>query len=562
MALLVKSLSFTGLAPGTVAGLVPGLLVSGQPTGGGSRVLAGLLFALKVAKFGSVRVVTKRGMADSNTNLAQGGIASVQDPRDSFELHIRDTLECGAGLCRRDVVEMIVRDGPGRVQELMDIGVRFTRKGDGLSLGREGGHSVNRIVHSHDLTGQEIQSILLERAREHGNIDLYENHMAVGLVTARHLKNPDADIEAVHGAYILDVEAETVDAFAARRTVLATGGAGKVYLYTSNPDIATGDGIAMAYRAGARIANLEFVQFHPTCLYHPMSKSFLLSEALRGEGGILRREDGYGFMKDYHAQGDLAPRDVVARAIDGEMKTTGAKCAYLDMTHLNTSHVRQRFPNITRRCLELGIDIGRDPLPVVPATHYFCGGIDVDTFGQTSLPNLLALGEVAHTGLHGANRLASNSLLEAVVYVHRAAVMLEEDERLSRAVIREPLPWQEDHTETLKEPVILDHDWDEARRVMWDYVGIVRNDERLELARRRMSELGETVESLYWKCRLTQDLLELRNVVLVGQLVIRCAVTRKESRGLHYTESYPDRDDAAFGRDTIVAPTDGEPAGR
>ena len=286
--------------------------------------------------------------------------------------------------------------------------------------------------------------------------------MAVGLVTARHLKNPDADTEAVYGAYILDVEGETVDAFAARRTVLATGGAGKVYLYTSNPDIATGDGIAMAYRAGARIANLEFVQFHPTCLYHPLSKSFLLSEALRGEGGILRREDGSAFMKDYRAESDLAPRDVVARAIDGEMKTS-AKCAYLDMTHLDASHVRKRFPNISRRCLELGIDIGRDPLPVVPATHYFCGGIDVDTFGRTSLPKLLALGEVAHTGLHGANRLASNSLLEAVVYVHRAAVMLEEDERLSREVIREPLPWQEDHTEALKERVYLDRAWAEAR---------------------------------------------------------------------------------------------------
>ncbi|MEE9270683.1 MAG: L-aspartate oxidase, partial [Candidatus Krumholzibacteria bacterium] len=430
---------------------------------------------------------------------------------------------------------------------------------DRLSLGREGGHSVNRIVHSSDLTGQEMQSILLERVREQRNVALYENHMAVGLVTARHLCDPATDAQAVFGAYILDVDNEEVEAFAAKRTILSTGGAGKVYLYTSNPDIATGDGIAMAYRAGARIANLEFVQFHPTCLYHPQSKSFLLSEALRGEGGLLKREDGYAFMKDYHPKKDLAPRDVVARAIDREMKTTGAKCAYLDLTHVDAGHLRRRFPNISRRCLELGIDITRDPIPVVPATHYFCGGVDVDMAGRTSLPNLLALGEVSHTGLHGANRLASNSLLEAVVYVDRAVKMLQEDEGLVQETVREPMPWQEDHTETLKEPVILDHDWDEARRVMWDYVGIVRNDERLDLARRRMRELESTVESLYWKCRLTQDLLELRNVVLVGQLVIRCALKRKESRGLHYTESYPQRDDDAFGGDTVVTRSqDGE----
>ncbi|MFQ5511392.1 MAG: L-aspartate oxidase [Candidatus Krumholzibacteriia bacterium] len=514
--------------------------------------VAGLLFALKAARFGTVRVVTKRGMADSNTNLAQGGIASVQGPRDSFDLHIRDTLECGAGLCRGEVVEMIIRDGPARVRELIDIGVRFTREGDGLSLGREGGHSVNRIVHSHDLTGREIQRILLERARADDHITLHENHMAVGLVTARHLVNPDTDGTAVFGAYVLDVEQEEVEAFAAKRTILATGGAGKVYLYTSNPDIATGDGIAMAYRAGARIANLEFVQFHPTCLYHPESKSFLLTEALRGEGGILRRDDGRAFMGDYHPQKDLAPRDAVARAIDGEMKRTGAKCAYLDLTHLDAAHVRARFPNISSRCLELGIDITRDPIPVVPATHYFCGGIDVDMDGRTSLTNLLALGEVSHTGLHGANRLASNSLLEAVVYVNRAARVLEQDDRLDRQRVRDPLPWQEDHTVALKESVILDHDWDEARRIMWDYVGIIRNDERLDLARRRMQELESTVESLYWKCRLTQDLLELRNVILVGRLVVLCAMKRKESRGLHYTESYPHRDDKTFACDTWV----------
>ena len=513
--------------------------------------VAGLYFALKVADRGKVCIVTKRGLSDSNTNLAQGGIASVFDPADSFDLHMDDTLASGSGLSRREVVELVVRDGPDRVRELMDFGVRFTVDGDHLSLGREGGHSFNRIVHCRDLTGQEIQTILERCAAEHPNIEMFPDHMAVGLITSRHLSDGSGGGEGVYGAYILDVANDRIETFSAKRTILATGGAGKVYLYTSNPDVATGDGLAIAYRAGAQIANLEFVQFHPTCLYHPDAKSFLLSEALRGEGGVLRREDGYAFMRDYHPQQDLAPRDIVARAIDREIKTTGAKCAFLDMTHLDAGLVRERFPNIGQRCLQFGIDMTRDPIPVVPATHYFCGGIDVDTQGRSSLKNLFALGEVSHTGLHGANRLASNSLLEAVVYACCAAEAIIADDTLRDEPDYEPRPWDERHVEDLTDTVIVDHDWDEARRVMWDYVGIVRNDARLEIALKRMRQLKDTVESLYWNCKLTQDILELRNIILVGELVIRSALARKESRGLHYTESYPETGDANLS-DTVL----------
>jgi len=513
--------------------------------------VAGLLFALKAAEFGSVAVVTKRSPSDTNTNMAQGGIAAVLAGVDSFDLHIRDTLECGAGLCREEIVELVVRSGPDRVEELMSIGVDFSREGGGYALGREGGHSVNRIVHCRDLTGREIQRVLVERVHAHPNIEILDNHMAVGLITGRHLeKRLTADGGAVYGAYVLDVGRDCIEAIASKRTVLATGGAGKVYLYTSNPDIATGDGLAMAYRAGARIANLEFVQFHPTYLYHADRRSLLLSEALRGEGGVLRRRDGYAFMAEYDSRGDLAPRDIVARAIDREIKLHGDKCAYLDLTHLDAAHIRERFPFIYESCMQVGIDITAEPIPVVPATHYFCGGVDVDEWGRSSLPYLMALGEVSHTGLHGANRLASNSLLEAVVYAERAARYLGQDKSLAGAEIPAVRPWQEDHASHLREAVIVDHDWDEARRVMWDYVGIVRSDERLELATQRMRVIEETVEDLYWNYRLTQDILELRNVVLVGRLVIESARARKESRGLHYTETYPER--AADARDTFV----------
>ena len=516
--------------------------------------IAGLLFALKAADRGTVRVVTKRGASDSNTSFAQGGIASVIDPKDSFEAHIQDTLRVGGGLCRTPIVETVVREGPVCIRDLIAYGVDFTREGQDLSLAREGGHSANRIVHFRDFTGQEIQRILLERVLAHRNIHVEENRMAVGLVTERHVRNRSAR-RGVYGAYVLDVEAGRIDGIAAKRTILATGGAGKVYIYTSNPDVATGDGIAIAYRAGARVANLEFVQFHPTWLYHPMAKSFLLTETLRGEGGVLRRPDGHAFMQDYHADRDLAPRDVVARAIDREMKSSGSKCVYLDMTHMGREELKTRFPYIYSSCMEVGIDMAVEPIPVVPATHYFCGGVDIDEWGRTSLPNLFALGEVSHTGVHGANRLASNSLLEAVVFARRAARLVCEDAGLAGEDIEDPAPWDEQHAESLTEPVILDHDWDESRRLMWDFVGIVRSDRRLEIALQRILQIRKTVEDLYWKCRLTQDLLELRNIVLVGELIIRCANERRESRGLHYTESHPEPDDR-FLRDTVIEKTD------
>jgi L-aspartate oxidase len=514
--------------------------------------IAGLSLALKIAQLGSVQIVAKREASDSNTNFAQGGIASVLARDDSFDLHIGDTLRAGVGLCREPIVEMVVREGPERIAELIRLGVEFTRTGRELSLGREGGHSRNRIVHCQDLTGREMERILLERVEEHPRIQLFPHHMAVNLITSRQVKNaPSGRAGAVYGAYVLDVEVDRIVPFASRRTILATGGAGKVYLYTSNPDIATGDGIAMAYHAGARIANLEFVQFHPTCLYHPEAKSFLLSEALRGEGGKLIGGDGRAFMGDYHEQADLAPRDVVARAIDNEMKRSGSKCVFLDLTHLDKDFIRRRFPHIYSQCLKFGIDITAAPIPVVPATHYFCGGVDVDEWGRTNLENLYAIGEVAHTGLHGANRLASNSLLEAVTFAHRAYLSIKEDESALGDKLQEPEAWREQDTKHLEHSVIVDHDWDSARRVMWDYVGIVRNDQRLEIAADRMAQIQKTMSELYWNCRLTKDILELRNIVLVGELIIASAKLRKESRGLHYTETYPHLDDR-YRRDTIL----------
>jgi L-aspartate oxidase len=514
--------------------------------------VAGLSVALNLAEHGIVHIVTKKDLTDSNTNLAQGGIASVFDPGDSFELHARDTLLAGAGLCRREVVDLVVREGPERIRDLRTLGVPFTTTGGTLSLGLEGGHSRNRIVHCHDLTGREVERHLVDAVLAHPQIEVFRHHMAVNLIGDRHLRVPAGGSDAaIHGAYVLDAGSGGIDAFSARRTILATGGAGKVYLYTSNPDIATGDGIAMACRAGARVANMEFVQFHPTCLYHPQVRSFLLSEALRGEGGRLIDEGGAAFMERYSEARELAPRDVVARAIDAEMKRTGAQCVYLDMTHKPGPFLEERFPHIFRTCFDLGIDMRTEPIPVVPATHYFCGGVDVDTHARASVRNLLAVGEVSHTGLHGANRLASNSLLEALVFAKRAhdGALLDFTRGQSAP---EPMPWEEEATGESIEGVILEHDWDEARRLMWDYVGIVRSDQRLTLARDRMRALSETVHSLYWNSRVSQDLLELRNIILVGELIIRSALSRRESRGLHYTESHPDRDDEHFLHDTIL----------
>ncbi len=510
---------------------------------------AGLSLALGLADACRVTVVTKKGPADSNTNWAQGGIATVVGDNDSFDLHVADTLRTGAGLCRRDVVEFVVSQGPKRIANLVSLGVPFSHAGDDLALGLEGGHSRKRIVHAQDRTGRAVEKTLLQRVREHDHIDLLDHHMAVNLITEKDVDGVAA--AGVYGAYVLDLVTSEVEVFAARKTVVASGGAGKVYLYTSNPDIATGDGVAMAYRAGARIANLEFVQFHPTCLYHPEIRSFLLSEALRGEGGVLLRRDGTAFMTDYHEMADLAPRDIVARAADNEMKQSGEPCVYLDLTARDRSFLQERFPSIYQKLERAGIDMASEPIPVVPATHYFCGGIDVDGCGRASIPHLYAIGEVSHTGLHGANRLASNSLLEALAFAVSTRDGILADMDLDTKVPR-PRAWEDSTTETISDLVILEHDWDAARRVMWDYVGIVRSDARLKIAQTRMEQLRQTVHELYWNCKLTSDLLELRNIILVGQLVIASARQRKESRGLHYNESYPYQDDKNFAHDTVL----------
>jgi L-aspartate oxidase len=513
--------------------------------------VAGLSLALNLADRGRVAIITKKDLSDSNTNYAQGGVAAVLGSDDSIDLHVADTLEAGAGLCRRDIVEMVVREGPARIRDLTALGVAFTTEAGRLALGLEGGHSRNRIVHSADHTGREIETRLLDAVLDHEQIDVHPYHMAIDLIAPRHLKKEGA--RGVWGAYAMDAASGEVRPFVARRTILATGGAGKVYRYTTNPDIATGDGIAMAYRAGARIANLEFVQFHPTCLYHPRAKSFLLSEALRGEGGRLIDATGQRFMDDYDARGELAPRDIVARAIDAEMKKTAASSVYLDITHLQPSFIERRFPSILESCLGFGIDPRVEPIPVVPATHYFCGGVDVDASGRASVENLFAIGETSHTGLHGANRLASNSLLEALVFAQRAHEAVQKG--LERGELPAVKPWSPPAgpaAPSPADPVVLEHDWDQARRVMWDYVGIVRSDARLSIAAERLAALAVTVEAIYRRSRVTQDLLELRNIILVGRLVVQSAQSRKESRGLHFTESYPQRDDAHYLHDTIL----------
>jgi L-aspartate oxidase len=528
--------------------------------------VAGLMFALKVAEFATVALVTKKEAMDSNTNLAQGGIASVFEKTDSFDLHIQDTLVAGDGLCNRDVVEMVVKDGPRRIQELMALGVQFNTQATqppqeardaAFDLGREGGHSHNRIVHAQDMTGKEVERVLVERVCSHPRVTLFENHVAIDLIThSTRIKR--GMVTTTHedfccGAYVLDRGTNAVKTFSARITMLATGGTGKVYLYTSNPDIATGDGIAMAYRAGATAANLEFVQFHPTCLYHPAAKNFLISEAVRGEGGILIDSDGRAFMGDYDPRKDLACRDVVARAIDTELKKSGKETVYLDISHKNPDFVRQRFPGIYAKCLEFGIDMTREPIPVVPAAHYMCGGVVTDMHGRTDIRHLYAIGETACTGLHGANRLASNSLLEALVYAE-AAVRDVRNELQSGAV--QPLPdppaWDDAGTTDNDEMIMVTHNWDEIRRLMWNYVGIVRSDKRLERAQRRIASIQNEIQEYYWHFKVVPDLIELRNIATVAELIIQCAQHRKESRGLHYTLEYPRRDDQRWLKDTIV----------
>ena len=520
--------------------------------------IAGLMTALKAVRFARVTVLSK-GPADyTSTSYAQGGIAAVFDPRDSFAAHERDTLVCGAGLCDPRVVRRVVREGPARVTELQELGVAFNRGRRRFELGREGGHSARRIVHASDFTGQAIQRVLLARVRAHPRIQLLEDQLGVDLLMdsrlrprARRRVTGRAPVgDSCWGAYVMERASGRIRPVTARVTVLATGGCGKVYLYTSNPDVATGDGIAMAYRAGLAVSNLEFVQFHPTCLYHPQAKSFVLSEALRGEGARLYTLDGTRFMPVYHQQAELAPRDVVARAIDRELKRRGEPHVYLDISHRPAARVRQRFPNIAAELKRWGFDLTREPVPVVPAAHYMCGGIRASLSGATSIEGLLALGEVACTGLHGANRLASNSLLEALVSAHHAAGQIRR--RLS-SVRRAPraAPWSARGTWPPLESVVFDHNWDTVRRVMWDLVGIVRTDQRLAFARRRLTLLREEIEHDYQRLRLTPDLVELRNIALVGSLIVESAERRHESRGLHYTLDHP-RPVAAYARRSTV----------
>lgn len=520
--------------------------------------VAGLSYALKVAQFGRVTIITKKKIYKTNTALAQGGVAAVFSKTDSFENHVADTLAAGDGLCAEDVVHMVVEEGPERIRELVDLGARFNRDGDGkydFSLGREGGHSQNRIIHARDLTGKEIEDVLVTNVEHHENITILENRVAVNLITYS-TSIRSGLVRTQHeniccGAYVLDNDTGTVETVAAKVTLLATGGGSKVYLYTSNPDTATGDGIAMAYRAGATVANMEFVQFHPTCLFHPEAKNFLISEAVRGEGAYLIDEKGDRFMGKYSPDLELACRDVVARAIDRELKKTGADSVFLDITHKDPDFIRKRFPNIHAKCLEFGIDITRQPIPVVPAAHYMCGGVATDLNGRTDIQCLYAVGETACTGLHGANRLASNSLLEALVYAHKAAQSsLKEFEQAAKNSIVDLDPWDETNTLDGDEAIMVTHNWDEIRRMMWNYVGIVRSDKRLHRAQRRIEMIQHEIEEYYWDFKITADLIELRNLAMVAELIIKSALMRKESRGLHYNLWYPDKDDA-----NCLAPT-------
>lgn len=514
--------------------------------------IGGLSFALKVAELGRVVIITKKGDCECSTNYAQGGIASAMGVDDSKDAHVDDTLATGDGICHEDVVRIVVDEGPEMIRQLMEWGCRFTRNQDGtLSLGREGGHTRNRIIHTDDLTGREIERALLDRVKANPNITLLTNHVAIDLLTEHNVRlagKPGAI--NCFGAYVLDVANGYIETIMSGTTMLATGGIGQVYLHTSNPEIATGDGIAMAFRAGATVGNLEFMQFHPTTLKIQDGRSFLISEAVRGYGGVLVDHAGKRIMES-HPMKDLAPRDVVARTIDRYLKNSGQECVFLDVTGFDPDSTRARFPNISQTCLEHGIDITKDPIPVVPAAHYMCGGVAADPWARTTISNLYAVGEVALTGLHGANRLASNSLLEAVVMADRAAQSVRRERQLP-SDLPEIQDWSDSGTFDPEEWVVISHDRDNIRRLMWDLVGIVRNDFRLRRALSRIAMIRDEVEEYYRRTRLSHELIELRNMAVVAWLIVMCARHRKESRGLHYNTDYPDRDDSFWKHDTII----------
>jgi L-aspartate oxidase len=519
--------------------------------------IAGLTLALKLARQQRVTVIAKGGLTESNTWWAQGGIASVLDEADSFERHIEDTLVAGAGLCRRDVVELVVTSGPRLIHELIRWGVPFssddTARGQ-YHLTQEGGHSHRRVIHVDDSTGKGVLATMIERAKAEPNITIIENAMAVDLLTTDKYA-PDFAENRCLGAYVLDRGSQGISTIRSRNTFLCTGGHGKVYLYTSNPDAATGDGLAMGWRAGCRVANLEFMQFHPTCLYHPQAKNFLISEAVRGEGGKLKNRRGVEFMRDYHPLAELAPRDIVARAIDSELKQTGETNVYLDVRHLGEAFILRHFPTIHATCSKFGIDMVKDMIPVVPAAHYSCGGLVTDSYGRTGVAGLYALGETACTGLHGANRLASNSLLEALVFADRVAedVLGQTHDPTVNDLTAIHVPaWHPQGTAPADEMVVLSHVWDEIRRLMWHYVGIVRSDKRLKRALSRINALREELDTYYWDYRVTDSLLEVRNLALVAALTIRCAIARKESRGIHFNIDYPQPRDLEWCKDTVI----------
>ena len=520
--------------------------------GGGA---AGLSLALRLADDYSISLISKGVLKEGSTLYAQGGVAAVLGPDDSLESHIEDTLQAGAGLCDEEVVRFTVRHGAENIRWLIDKGLAFTRddaQPGEYHLTREGGHSHRRVIHATDATGKAIETTLENEVRRHPNIRLYENHIAVDLITGAKLGR---DHNRCLGAYVLDREAGRVRVFRAGQTVLASGGASKVYLYTSNPDTSTGDGIAMAWRAGCRVANMEFNQFHPTCLYHPHAKSFLITEAIRGEGGKLKLPDGATFMEKFDSRGELAPRDIVARAIDHEMKRLGADCVYLDISHKPADFIRQHFPTVYQRCLEFGYDLTQGPIPVVPAAHYTCGGIMTDLHGKTDLDGLYAIGETAFTGLHGANRMASNSLLECLVFAQAASLHIRQQKTEDEPDDVTIPDWDESRVTDSDEEVVVTHNWDELRRFMWDYVGIVRSNKRLQRAEHRVQLLLSEIDEYYGNFRVTNDLLELRNLALVAGLIIRSAMSRHESRGLHYNIDYPERNDNQPPHNTILQPT-------